>query len=71
VLDEAGSDIRDEALDLESSVFFVGDHLGFDPAIRERLHLAGARPISVGPLSLHADDAIALVQNEIDRRQPR
>jgi tRNA (pseudouridine54-N1)-methyltransferase len=68
VLEEDGADIRTEALSDESSTFFVGDHLGFDPAIRERLREAGARPVSVGPLSLHADDAVALVQNELDRR---
>jgi tRNA (pseudouridine54-N1)-methyltransferase len=68
VLDEGGADIRGEALDVESPVVFVGDHLGFDPGVRGRVIAAGARSISVGPLSLHADDAIALVQNELDRR---
>ncbi len=68
VLEEGGADVRDEALDGVSGVFFVGDHLGFDPAIRERLRGAGARAISVGPVSVHADDAIAIVQNELDRR---
>ena len=67
-LDEAGADIRDEALDLESPVFFVGDHLGFDEAVRARLHAMGARPLRVGPVSVHADDAITIVHNELDRR---
>jgi tRNA (pseudouridine54-N1)-methyltransferase len=67
VLEEDGEDVRGAPLELESPVFFVGDHLGFDPAIRERLRGMGARPLSVGPRSLHADDAIALVQNELDR----
>jgi tRNA (pseudouridine54-N1)-methyltransferase len=70
VLDEAGQDIRNEALDLESPVFFVGDHLGFDPLIAESLRSGGARPVRVGPVSLHADDAIAIVRNELDRRGP-
>jgi tRNA (pseudouridine54-N1)-methyltransferase len=68
VLDEAGVDIRDEVIDLASPVFFVGDHTGFDPAVRARLTAIGARALSVGPVSLHADDAVTLVQNEIDRR---
>ena len=68
VLEEDGPDIRGEALEVSSPVFFVGDHLGFDAAIRERLRVLQARPISVGPVSLHADDAVALVQNELDRR---
>lgn len=68
VLEEGGADLRDVELDLESPVFFVGDHLGFDPSVRERLALLGARSISVGPVSVHADDAIAIVRNELDRR---
>lgn len=68
VLDEGGTDIRDLPLDLESPIFYVGDHLGFDEGVRCRVLAAGARRVSVGPLSLHADDAIALVQNELDRR---
>ena len=67
VLDEEGDDVRDLQLDLARPVFFVGDHLGFDPEVRERLRAAGAIAIKVGPLSLHADDAIAVVRNELDR----
>jgi tRNA (pseudouridine54-N1)-methyltransferase len=69
VLDEAGADIREEALDLESPVFFVGDHMGFDKATLARLRAMGARPLRVGPVSVHADDAVTIVQNELDRRQ--
>jgi tRNA (pseudouridine54-N1)-methyltransferase len=68
VLDEDGADVRDAELDLDSPAFFVGDHLGFDAAVKARLLESGARPLRVGPVSLHADDAIALVQNELDRR---
>jgi tRNA (pseudouridine54-N1)-methyltransferase len=70
VLDEDGDDIRDLELDLEDPVFFVGDHLGFDPSVRATLTAEGARPVRVGPVSLHADDAIAVVRNELDRRTP-
>jgi tRNA (pseudouridine54-N1)-methyltransferase len=70
VLEEGGSDIRDcgEAA-LDDAVFFLGDHLGFDGAARERLAAAGARPVSVGPRSLHAEDVVAVVLNELDRRR--
>ncbi len=68
VLEEHGPDLRDEPLDVDDPVFFVGDHLGFDPRARDELAAAGARPLRVGPLSLHADDAVAIVQNELDRR---
>jgi len=68
VLEEGGQDVRFVALDADNPVFFVGDHLGFDSAIRRSLDSLGAVPISVGPVSVHADDAIALVHNELDRR---
>jgi len=45
------------------------DHLGFDEATRTELAVIRARPIGVGPLSLHAEDVIAIVSNEIDRRE--
>ena len=68
VLDEAGADLRDEPLDVADSIFFVGDHLGFDATLRARLDARGARALRVGPVSVHADDAIAIVRNELDRR---
>jgi tRNA (pseudouridine54-N1)-methyltransferase len=68
VLDEGGDDIRSAALDERDPVFFVGDHLGFAGEIRDQLREVGAVPIAVGPLSLHADAAITVVQNELDRR---
>ena len=69
VLEEGGADVRTGAIDLESPVFFVGDHTGFDPQTRARIDALGAKAISLGPTSLHADDAIAVVSNELDRRK--
>ncbi len=68
VLDETASDMRGVTMDLSHPVFFVGDHLGFDEAARARFATVEAVAISVGPVSVHADDAIALVANELDRR---
>lgn len=69
LLEEGGRDIRDvPRFGASHSAFFVGDHLGLDPTVRARIVAAGAAPISVGPLSLHADDVIAIVSNELDRR---
>jgi len=68
VLDERGTDVRAEALDVANPVLFVGDHTAFSGETRERIDALGAKPISVGPISLHADDAIAIVSNELDRR---
>jgi tRNA pseudouridine-54 N-methylase len=30
----------------------------------------GAESVSVGPISLHSDDVIAVISNELDRRAP-
>ncbi len=68
VLEEGGMDVRVAPLEGKALAFFVGDHLGFDPATRARLREVGAIAVSVGPVSVHAGDAIALVTNELDRR---
>jgi tRNA (pseudouridine54-N1)-methyltransferase len=69
LLEEGGSDIRGAGkLGAHHSAFFIGDHLGLDPVSRAQITAIGAEPTSVGPLSLHADDVIAIVSNELDRR---
>ena len=69
VLEEGARDMREGALESEDLVVFVGDNHGFDDATRARLGALGALPIGIGPLSLHADDAITIVSNEMDRRR--
>jgi len=75
LLDEGGCDLRTVeplAADAQADVaFFVGDHHGFDPATRARLDAAGARAVSIGPVPVHADDVVAIVSNELDRRAAR
>jgi tRNA (pseudouridine54-N1)-methyltransferase len=68
ILEEGAEDVRVAPLETSSPVFFVGDHLGFADETRARLGALGARPIGIGPVSLHAEDAIAVVHNELDRR---
>ena len=68
VLEKGAPDLRDRALDIEECVFFVGDHLGFDAPTRARLVELGAAPVGIGPVSVHAEDVIAIVCNELDRR---
>ena len=65
VLSESGDDVRG-IRDLPAG-FLLSDHLDFT-AEEERL-LAGLPRISVGPRVLHADHAIAVLQNELDRRE--
>jgi tRNA (pseudouridine54-N1)-methyltransferase len=70
VLEEGAPDLRDfHEPGLSDAVFFLGDHLGIDERTRGRLARAGARPVSVGPRSLHAEDVVAIVLNELDRRR--
>jgi tRNA (pseudouridine54-N1)-methyltransferase len=68
VLVEGAPDIRGAALDLREAVFFVGDHLGFEPGVRAAIAATGATPLGLGPVSVHAEDAVTLVVNELDRR---
>ena len=65
VLSEDGRDMR--ALpDLPGS-FLLSDHLDFTAGEEEIL--AGLPRVSVGPRVLHADHAITVLQNELDRRE--
>ncbi|HEX7481809.1 MAG TPA: tRNA (pseudouridine(54)-N(1))-methyltransferase TrmY [Polyangiales bacterium] len=68
VLDEAGADVREHALPQGDLVFFLGDHVGFDEPTRARLAELAAATLRIGPLGLHAEDVIAIVHNELDRR---
>jgi tRNA (pseudouridine54-N1)-methyltransferase len=71
VLEEGATDVREARLDPASAIVFVGDHLGLDDEARAAIAAFGAAPIGVGPVSLHADDAITIACNELDRREHR
>jgi tRNA (pseudouridine54-N1)-methyltransferase len=69
VLEQDAPDIRGVPdRDLADAAFFVGDPGGFDDTMCGHLAAIGASPIAVGPVGIHAEDAIAIVSNEIDRR---
>lgn len=68
LLDEGGADLRAAALDAGSPAFFLGDHRGLDEGAKARIAALGATALRVGPVSVHADDAVAIVSNELDRR---
>ena len=69
VLEEQAEDVRNVPDFGADPLFFVGDHLGFEAGAREALARFGAKPVSVGPLSVHAEDALTLMVNELDRRE--
>jgi tRNA pseudouridine-54 N-methylase len=66
VLDERGADVRDASLEDDDVTLVLGDHLGLDEAARASL--GEALSVSLGPTSVLAEDAIALMHNELDRR---
>lgn len=61
VLDESGEDVRGVEL-ASDAIFFVGDHVGLDATA-----VGDAMKIAIGPVSVHSDDVVAIVSNEIDR----
>lgn len=70
VLDESARDVRESVPSWDTDVaFLLGDHRGLDEA--SRAAFGDATPIRVGPLSLHTEDAIVLVANELDRAGAR
>lgn len=67
VLDEKGEDIRNVKIP-ENPVFILGDHLGLPPKEMKRLKKT-AIPISIGPKTYFASQVVAIVNNELDRRE--
>ncbi|MBN2488497.1 MAG: tRNA (pseudouridine(54)-N(1))-methyltransferase TrmY [Methanosarcinaceae archaeon] len=66
-LREDGGDIRDVSASLADAVFIMGDHMGVTENEEQMILTAGARILSVGPVSLHSDHCTILVNNELDR----
>jgi tRNA (pseudouridine54-N1)-methyltransferase len=64
MLHEEGRDIREVTLP-ENSAFMLSDHLNFSP--EEEKVLASYDRLSLGPKILHADHAIIVLHNEMDR----
>jgi tRNA (pseudouridine54-N1)-methyltransferase len=72
VLEENAPDIRSlaglaTALARAPGAFVFGDHTGLDTCARALLAARGATAVGLGPVSLHAEDAVAVLWNEIDR----
>lgn len=68
VLEMGAEDIRGfDELARRSELFVIGDHLGLPDDVLAELAARGARRVALGPVSVHADDAVTLVTNELDR----
>ena len=67
LLAEDGEDIA--RVDVPADATFVlGDHLGFTPEELTLLETRAAGKVSVGPVSLQADQCIVVLHNHLDRR---
>lgn len=66
-LREDGEDIRDVVGSLDDTVFIMGDHNGVTEEEEILIMGAGATVVNVGPLSLHSEHCVTLINNELDR----
>ena len=67
LLKEGGKDIREVALPVDAT-FVLSDNQELLEDEERLLTDRGSVVVGLGPSSLHTDHAIALVQNELDRR---
>ena len=67
VLDPKGNDIRAEPA-LDDVVFVMTDHIPMPRNTLKYMRRLGARPVSLGPVMLHASQCISVIHNELDRR---
>ena len=66
-LREDGEDIRNVADSLDDAVFIMGDHNGVTEEEEKLIMDTGATVVNVGPLSLHSEHCVTLINNELDR----
>ncbi len=67
ILEEDGEDIATAGVPTDAT-FVLGDHLGFTEEERALLAAKGARRVSLGPLSLQADQCLVVLHTHLDRR---
>ncbi len=63
-LHEDGVDISD--MEFSDPTFVLGDHLGLSEEYEGVLERLGAKKVSIGPRSLHADHCIIITHNRLD-----
>ena len=66
-LKEGGKDVREVGLPADAT-FVISANQGLAPAEERAVLARDALVVGLGPRSLHADQSIVLVQNELDRR---
>jgi tRNA (pseudouridine54-N1)-methyltransferase len=67
ILDARGTDIREAEIG-KDPIFILGDHKGLPPKELKRLKKV-CNPVSIGKRTYFASQTIAIVNNEIDRRE--
>jgi len=65
---EGGTDIRQASLPADAT-FVFSDNQDLTTVEERALTDRGALVIGLGPQALHTDHAVAILQNELDRRQ--
>lgn len=68
LLDAHGADIRSIDIPLTASVFILGDHLGLPDKELKRLKQF-CTPVSIGKRTYFASHTVAIINNELDRRE--
>ena len=69
LLDQRGQDIRKAEIDIsKDNVFILGDHLGLPSKELKRLK-SMAKPVTIGKKTYFASHTVAIVHNELDRRE--
>lgn len=66
LLHEGGDDIAAASLP-EGALFVLGDHLGFTPEEEALLSARAVARVSLGPVSLQADQCVVVLHNHLDR----
>ena len=69
VLAEDGVDVAKADLPPDA-LFVLGDHLGFTPEEDALLATRAVARVSLGPVSLQADQCVTVLHNHLDRRRP-